>query len=126
MLIEWVEGERVHRFLEWSLLLKSGGRQTGGSRRVLVWEQKGFCKDGQGWNVFIVDKGSSRGGEVKGLERWGRVACGTRSFIRQDGKDFGRMQRDWLQILKDSLSIKPRRYKDGIIMESMWVGEVQC
>lgn len=38
-----------------------------------VWEQKGFCRDGQDLNVFIVDKGSSRGGEMKGLEKcvWG-------------------------------------------------------
>lgn len=49
-----------------------------------------FFKDGQDLNMFVVEKGSNREGEMEGLEKRG-VANETRSCIRQDGKDLGHM-----------------------------------
>lgn len=63
-----------------------------------------FFKDGQDFNMFIVEKGSSREGEMEGLEERG-VADGTRSCIKQDGKDLAQVEIGF-KFWKDSLSVK--------------------
>lgn len=64
-LIEGVEEGRGNPFLESRLFLKNrGDRKEGGE----VWEQKRFFKDGQDWNMCVVEKGYNREGEMEGLE----------------------------------------------------------
>lgn len=52
------------------------------------------------------------------------MAVGASSCMRQNGKVIGRRWRIWLQRKKDMSSLKPRRGKDGIIMETFLGREV--
>lgn len=73
-LIEGVEEGRGNPLLESRLFLQNKGDRKEG---VEVWVQKhfffkdgqDFFKDGQDLNMFVVEKGSNREGEMEGLEK---------------------------------------------------------